>query len=148
MGTGAKDMLNLADFDYQMCLMAEKEFPDEFAVRGALYHLQQAAEKKLKALILLGGENPPHTHDISRLIRHCQQLGFDIYDFAEDVADSMTLWESKARYDPYIDFSERKYNKAKEVFERLSSMADEQLNAIEAVHNDSSKDTQEDDWCR
>lgn len=143
MATGAKDLLNLADFDYQMCLLAEKEFPDEFAVRGALYHLQQAVEKKLKALVLLGGENPPFTHDISRLVTICQRLGFDIDESAEDIADTMTLWETKTRYDPYIDFSERKYNKAKHVFIRISELADEQIKTFEAI------DTLEcDEWDR
>lgn len=62
MSIGFEALLELAEGDYKMCLLAEKGFPDEYAVRGAVYHLQQAIEKALKAAVLINGETPPFTH--------------------------------------------------------------------------------------
>ena len=38
------------------------------ALRAAAEHAQQAAEKSLKALIALGGREPPRTHDLVALV--------------------------------------------------------------------------------
>lgn len=67
MSIGFNDLLELAEGDYKMCLLAEKGFPDEYAVRGAVYHLQQAIEKVLKAAVLINGETPPFTRNIAVL---------------------------------------------------------------------------------
>ena len=99
----------------------EKFFPDEFAVRTALYHLQQAVEKTLKALVLYNGEFPPFTHDIGKLIVQCEKLGESFSDSAELVADSLTLWENQTRYDPFVNFSEKKYKIAKSFYNEAHS---------------------------
>ena len=116
MSMGVSDLINLADFDFKTCETMEAHFPDEFAVRTAAYHLQQAVEKILKAVILFGGENPAFTHDIGRLADHCSKLGISLGDELENVADTLTLWESKSRYDPYITFTQKKYDMAKQAY--------------------------------
>ncbi len=40
-------------------------------------------------------------------------------DNLEHIADSLTLWESKSRYDPYITFSQKKYDTAKLLYEEI-----------------------------
>ncbi len=121
MSIGFTDLLRIAECDFQTCEAMEKFFPDEFAVRTALYHLQQAVEKALKALVLYNGEFPPFTHDIGKLIVQCEKLGESFSDSAELVADSLTLWENQTRYDPFVNFSEKKYKIAKAFYKEAHS---------------------------
>ena len=120
MSMGVSDLINLAEFDFKTCEAIEAHFPDEFAVRTAAYHLQQAVEKILKAVILFHGENPAFTHDIGRFADHCGKLGVSLDDELENVADTLTLWESKSRYDPYITFTQKKYDMAKQAYINIS----------------------------
>lgn len=98
MSMGFNDLLKLAEWDFKTAVDMEKSFPDEYAVRASAYHLQQAVEKILKAAILYNGENPPFTHDIGRLAEHCSKLGISFDDELENIADTLTLWESKCRF--------------------------------------------------
>ena len=113
------DYLILAERDRKFSLLGEKEFPDEYAVNGAAYHIQQAIEKLLKGLILINGETPEFTHDITKLYRHAKIINIDLPVELEDVADSLTLWATKTRYDPSVCVLERKYSIAIEVYEKL-----------------------------
>ena len=119
----SNDYLILAERDYKTCLLAEKEFPDEYAITAAAYHMQQAIEKVLKGLILIYGETPEFTHNIAKLHVHLSNLGMELPEKLEDISDTLTAWESNLRYDPFINFSDKKYAAAKniycELFERL-----------------------------
>lgn len=119
MSMGFDDLVKIAECDYMACKAIEEHFPDEFAVRTALYHLQQAVEKLLKAVIIYNGEHPAFTHDIGKLADHCKALGENFSDNLDDISDSLTLWESKSRYDPYISFSKKKYDKAKNIYDEI-----------------------------
>lgn len=116
---GFVDLVKLSEQEYMMCELAESCLPDEFAIRGALYHLQQAVEKSLKAIILYNGETPEYTHDIDKLATHCKRLGEPFSDNLDFISDSLTMWESKTRYDPYIAFSQKKYDMAKLFYNEL-----------------------------
>lgn len=130
MATGYNDMIKLAECDYKASMALERDFPDEFAVRASVYHLQQAIEKMLKAIILFHGETPSFTHDIYNLAEHCKKLDESFSDKMEDVADTLTLWESKSRYDPYIAFNKNKYEKAKELYGELVTKVQKQQEEI------------------
>ena len=116
MSIGFEDLLALAEGDYKMCLLAEKGFPDEYAVRGAVYHLQQAIEKALKAAVLINGETPPFTHNIAVLARQCNKLGMGLSEEFETVYDAVSFWESSSRYDPYFSFTQSSYQSAKALY--------------------------------
>jgi HEPN domain-containing protein len=127
MSTGFKDFINLSECDFKACQAMEASFPDEYAIRIVTYHLQQAVEKILKAVILYYGETPAFTHDIARLAEHCVNLGAVLPEEIEDISDTLTLWESKSRYDPYISFSKKKYDIAKNVYEKIHSKLLEEI---------------------
>lgn len=120
MSIGAKKLIELAEGDYKMCLLAEKSFPDEYAVRGAVYHLQQAIEKAMKAAVLLNGETPPFTHNIGTLAAHCKKLGFSFSEEYELLYDAVSFWESSSRYDPYFSFTEKVYKEAKCLYKEVT----------------------------
>ena len=126
----SNDYLILAERDYKTCLLAEKEFPDEYAITAAAYHMQQAIEKVLKGLILIYGETPEFTHNIAKLRVHLGKLGAELPTELEDISDTLTFWESSLRYDPFIDFSEKKYAAAKKIFNELSEQLKNELSLI------------------
>ncbi len=130
MSMGFADLIKIAECDYMACKAMEEHFPDEFAVRTALYHLQQAVEKLLKAVIIYNGEYPAFTHDIGKLADHCKALGESFSDNLDDISDSLTLWESKSRYDPYISFSKRKYDKAKNIYDEIHEKLVQEINPV------------------
>ena len=138
MSMGFADLIKIAECDYMACKAMEQHFPDEFAVRTALYHLQQSVEKLLKATIMYNGEYPAFTHDIEKLVEHCKRLGVTFSDELEDVSDSLTLWESKSRYDPYISFSKKKYDKAKDFYEEIHDKLMQNMNP--EINNEETED--------
>lgn len=139
MSIGAKQLSELAEGDYKMCLLAEKDFPDEYAVRGAVYHLQQAIEKVMKAAVLLNGETPPFTHNIGTLAARCKKLGVSFSEEYEAVYDAVSFWESSSRYDPYFTFTEKAYQQAKglymEAAEKIKTILEGILNLNKSEEN-------------
>lgn len=129
----SNDYLILAERDHKTCLLAEKEFPDEYAVTAAAYHMQQAIEKVLKGLILIYGETPEFTHNIAKLRVHLSKLGMELPKELEDISDTLTMWESGLRYDPFIDFSDKKYTAAKKVYGELSERLKYEMSLIKSV---------------
>ena len=129
----SNDYLILAERDYKTCLLAEKEFPDEYAITAAAYHMQQAIEKVLKGLILIYGETPEFTHNIAKLHVHLSKLGMELPEELEDISDTLTAWESNLRYDPFINFSEKKYTVAKNIYCELFESLKHEISIIKPV---------------
>jgi len=65
-------------------------------VRLGCFHIQQAAEKALKAVLVANGVNPPRTHDIGRLLRLCSRDA-DL-DLLYEPLDSTTYFAVEIRY--------------------------------------------------
>ncbi len=128
---GVHDFQILARRDFMVCRKMEEEFPDEYAVTAAAYHIQQAVEKALKGLILLYGETPAFTHSILKLTDQCQKLKMELPEELDDIAEVLTLWECTGRYDPFVSFSEKKYEKAKAVYAVLEGKLSRALGEIQ-----------------
>ena len=80
----------------------------------AAYLLQQAAEKSLKAVIILYGEVPPRTHNIRALIGVVKKF----VEFPKELEDAakLTRYAFDVRYpDDYRPVSEEEYEEAYEV---------------------------------
>lgn len=133
---GFMDLLKLANGDYRICISSEQFFPDEDFLRGALYHLQQAIEKVMKANILFHGGNLVHTHNINYLIKLSSDAGASVPQDITDVAEAITSWEVATRYDPYIFCTEEKYNKAKNGYLQLRQQLETCISQIEEEVNE------------
>lgn len=145
MTLGYSEMMKLAECDYKLCLLSESEFPDEYAVRGAVYHLQQAVEKMLRAVIIFHGEIPEFSNDIYRLIQCCKRLGEAFSDNSEDIADTLILWKVKSRYEPYVDFTAEKYGKAKKLYAEICEKVNAQSETAYQIDSQSSNCAEEDE---
>jgi len=130
--SSANDFLILAERDYKLCKKVEEDFPDEYAVSAASYHIQQAVEKLLKGLILLHGEEPLFTHNITKLAVTCEKLGVVLPECLDDVTEVLTQWETSNRYDPFLAFSEKKYGKARDAYLELKTMLETLIADIES----------------
>ena len=115
----SNDYLILAERDRRYAEFGERGFPDDFDVGNSAYLMEQAVEKLLKGLILMYGETAAFTHDIGKLRNHAIKLGIEVPEDLEFVADSLTLWGTKVRYDPSVTVSETLYKKAVSVYEAL-----------------------------
>ena len=126
---GFHEMYKLAQINMQGCLLLEKDFPQQYAVLLAVYHLRQAVEMELKTLLLLRGREPTATHDIAELAAACRQEKFPIPESVIDMADTLTQWES-VRYDPFLDLTGDEYAKAKAAYTKLHAQTQKLLRFV------------------
>ena len=131
------DFVILAARDYTLCCKVEEDFTDDYAVTAACFHMQQAIEKQLKALIISRGETPEFTHNITKLAKRCEDLGIELPEKLDDIADTLTTWESSVRNDPSIVFSEMKYSIAKTIYNELKTRIS---NILDGYKNDEIED--------
>ena len=133
------EFLLLAERDRKVCSLAERDFPEEYAVSAAAFHMQQAIEKLLKGLILINGEEPAYTHNITKLIGHCQRLDIEIPEELNDISDTLTLWGTSSGYDPYMEFSQKKYETSKKMYDHLYEKLSNELDEIQETDESESQ---------
>ena len=63
----------------------------------ALYHIEQASEKALKALLIACNTSFALTHDLKILLKNCTSAGFDLHEFCDDIAE-INPYATKSRY--------------------------------------------------
>lgn len=76
--------------------VAETLLAAESPAWAVCYHVQQAVEKGLKALLVVAGEDPPKTHNLVRLDSALTPRVFEPSD--DDMLASLTLWSVEQRY--------------------------------------------------
>ena len=67
-------------------------------IEQSLFHLQQAVEKLLKALLSFVEIDPPRTHDIEVLVELCEQEGIELPKYAKEFP-KLTPYAVEFRYE-------------------------------------------------
>lgn len=79
------------------------EDPDDYVLQLVANNVQQGIEKTLKYALEQYGREYPKTHSIGVLLKSFPEeqtlLSAEDFEFLEDRADTLRLWESDVRYD-------------------------------------------------
>lgn len=70
------------------------------------FHVQQAVEKSLKAILAVRGFEVPRTHDLTYLVELAGDAGIEV-PLSLDDADRLTPWAVTTRYDDIADGLDR-----------------------------------------
>lgn len=116
--------INLSDDFFEICLY------DQIGFRSKKRCYNINLWLFCKAIILFDGEYPAFTHDIDKLVDHAVRLGESFEMDTDEISDTLTLWESKSRCDPYITFKTSKYQKNKEFYEELEENLSQKIENI------------------
>lgn len=130
MNTGYEWLMNIAEKDYEICLYVESQLPKEFAVRAFTYHMQQAIEKLLKALILLAGGDIEKTHSIYHLIDVCEEKEIVLPADLEIYCDTITNWETCGRYGEKVHYNDTLRIKTKDIYAQLLETVEKESKKI------------------
>lgn len=106
-----KTLLDIAKVNLKTanCVL-EKKTDDELMLNVAAYHLQQATELAIKHVLEINSIKYPKTHDISDLLDLVPD-DVNYFDDIYDLADTITVMESKTRYLKNYLSSEKKVMK-------------------------------------
>ncbi len=86
------------------------------------FHMQQCAEKYLKAFLIFNGKEIRKTHDISEIINQCKKIDPSFSDLLEITADILTQYAIEIRYGEMFYFpSVEEARKAIEIAEKVKS---------------------------
>ncbi len=92
---------------------------------AGIYHLQQAAEKGLKAVLVFEGIRPPRTHNIARLIALLTSSGITVPEEIQK-AQLLSQYAFSTRYpDDYVPVGKEEYEEAYEIAKRVLEWAKE-----------------------
>ena len=95
------NLLTQAEHDFAVVLRLRNDLGDEWGMQAVMFHLQQAIEKLLKAIIVHSGKQYPKTSNIGELAALCPKgtkLPEDLYS----LADTLTLWGAEVPYNSDI----------------------------------------------
>lgn len=79
----------------------------------AAFHCQQSAEKRLKAVMVAVGLQPPHVHDLRILIDRLADVGVVLVGI-DHLAGPLTAHAVRSRYPGFGDLTEREARDAME----------------------------------
>ena len=94
----------------------------------ACYHCQQAAEKALKAFLILKEQAFPFTHDLDWLCRLCADFIDKFEDVANDCTD-LTPYATQARYPGTEEITETEAESALRKAERVLALCESLIEA-------------------
>lgn len=115
------DLLVLAKKAYRSFCILKKE-DDEALISVCCYLLQQAVEKCLKCAVELKGGKQPWGHDIDELYQKYIESGWESIPELAELADTLTIWEDKSRYNVNFGADINKMQKAVDVYLRLEEV--------------------------
>ena len=114
----AQGLLIKAEHDLRAC---EIGLEHEMPLDTICFHVEQAAEKLLKALLSHRGVAYPFTHDLQELLKMTCAIAPALSEFSGSLAD-MTPYAVRIRYDQTIYPGEEEAREALEVVLRLRSI--------------------------
>ena len=96
------------------------------------FHAQQAAEKRLKSLILLNGikDKGFETHDIGHLL-HLLDGRYELSQKFWDKSDIMTNFATKTRYEDVESYTDNESNMAVAYAKEICSWVDDKISAMD-----------------
>ncbi|NCC97237.1 MAG: HEPN domain-containing protein [Synergistales bacterium] len=124
------DWLRLAEMDLEVAnyLFSYHKIPVEIIC----YHSQQSAEKYIKALLVLHGEEPPKTHNLVDLARICREkeiLG-DMWDDMVREIVGLNRFGTVPRYPSKIELSESDAHRAVSDASALKNVIMEEISRL------------------
>lgn len=87
--------LSLAEDDLKVVKLILNS--DEIVLGPVFFHIQQCAEKALKAYLIFKDQNVRRTHDLVVLVETCAEIDEDFIPFLKDAVD-LTPYASESRY--------------------------------------------------
>ncbi len=93
------------------------------------FHVQQAIEKLLKALIAAHGEKYPNTHDLQVLLGQLKSLGEVLPDFGIPLI-AFTKFGVLSRYDLGVGLNEQQRQAYRKVVADLRSFVKERIDLL------------------
>ena len=115
--------------------LLEHKTDDELYLNMAAYHLQQTTELAIKHVLETNGIKYPKTHDISELLELVPEE-IDYFESITDLADTITMMESKTRYLKNYLCSEKKVMKVLGyITEVIKNIDDDTLCSKSSVFN-------------
>ncbi len=105
---------------------AKRRAPEDY-LEDLCFDAQQAAEKAVKALLVMHNVNFPYVHDLARLLSLLEDSGEDIPDAVRQAAD-LTDYATLTRYPgAYESVAEEEYTNAVEIAEAVVRWAEGRL---------------------
>ena len=91
------------------------------ATDAICFHMQQCAEKYLKAYLIFHGAEHPRTHDIAFIASKCAEIDPDFHSLIKEGVGSLTKYAVGIRYDEEIFPSLEETKQALEFAERVKT---------------------------
>lgn len=93
----AKEWFEFAKRDLESAKFLKQMYPVPIEI--ICYHCEQSAEKYLKGYLIIKGNKPERTHDLSLLNNKCKMLDAEFSDIEDDCIE-LVLYGVQVRY-PY-----------------------------------------------
>lgn len=116
------ELIIQAERNFKVVSRLWSEIDEYWGMQAVMYHLQQAIEQTLKALVMLGGNELPKTHQVRELIRLCPEY-IVLPTELEDLADTLTLWNEEAIYNPNALSNINTVTKCRQIYIDLHDIA-------------------------
>ncbi len=112
----SKDWFSYAETDLKAAAM----LADAHIIGYALYHIEQATEKALKAYLVATNTTFALTHDLVPLLSSCARNDADFGQFSTDIRE-INPYSTKSRY-PNKSYVEPSISQVKELIARAASL--------------------------
>ncbi len=122
----AEEYFNIAERDRRLCKVVEEYLPEEFAQASALFHMQQAIEKMLKALWIINGKKPNPHNSMIFMLADSSVIKDALPEELSEMDDTIGLWE-EAGYELDVPFDRDEYESAKRIYTSLKETAEKHI---------------------